>query len=649
MNALQSYDSGSEEDSAGPSKPSASINAAGASAAPVKRAISPDEDDNVTVEASDAFGLQNLSGGDASASEDAQRNKASKRSREEADRPTGSGAASRSQAGSFNALTVTAAPGVIDADPSAAQLLTRPSDTSMHVNLRYTDMTAPIIGPENPFAARPLGSQANTLTGHIEEAAMSDFDFRAQQRTFESLGYARNPSNLAQNGGNGFVGDKARALALKGASAFELRGGDGESRKAARALKKQRKGQDGSLEDVGEGGYAGPWGGWHGEKVNVAEGVGPTPEEIKRAEERSTNRQLEKLEMEARRRREDAAGTEKSVFHGKSMYDYQGRTYMHVPTDVDTNLKGQPGTEQSFIPKACIHTWTGHTKGVSAIRLLPGSGHLMLSGSMDTQVKLWDVYHDGKCLRTYMGHNKAVRDVTFSPDGRRFLSASYDRQMKLWDTETGQCIRAFSNGKVPNVVRFHPDKPNIFLAGMSDKKITQFNTDDGEVTQEYDQHLGPVNSITFVDENRRFVTTSDDKTMRAWDFDIPVVVKYIADPTMHSMPVVATHPNKKWLACQSLDNHINVFASDSFRQNRKKIFSGHHIAGYACQLGFSPDGRFISSGDSEGNVVFWDWKSGKLLKRLRAHKDVVISHEWLPHETSKLVTGSWDGTIKLWD
>lgn len=66
-----------------------------------------------------------------------------------------------------------------------------------------------------------------------------------------------------------------------------------------------------------------------------------------------------------------------------------------------------------------------------------------------------------------------------------------------------------------------------------------------EITQEYDQHLGPVNTITFVDENRRFVTTSDDKTIRAWDFDIPVVIKYIAEPHMHSMPAVTVHPNSK--------------------------------------------------------------------------------------------------------
>jgi len=71
----------------------------------------------------------------------------------------------------------------------------------------------------------------------------------------------------------------------------------------------------------------------------------------------------------------------------------------------------------------------------------------------------------------------------------------------------------------------------------------QYDIRTGEITQEYDQHLGPVNTITFVDENRRFVTTSDDKTIRAWDFDIPVTIKYIAEPYMHSMPAVTIHPS----------------------------------------------------------------------------------------------------------
>ncbi len=74
--------------------------------------------------------------------------------------------------------------------------------------------------------------------------------------------------------------------------------------------------------------------------------------------------------------------------------------------------------------------------------------------------------------------------------------------------------------------------------------------------QEYNYHLGPVNSVTFIDEGRQFVSTSDDKTIRVWEFGIPVQIKYIADPSMHSMPVVATHPSNNYLLMQSLDNQV---------------------------------------------------------------------------------------------
>lgn len=138
---------------------------------------------------------------------------------------------------------------------------------------------------------------------------------------------------------------------------------------------------------------------------------------------------------------------------GVDLHDYLGRSYLHIPNDVDVNLQPQsPGEQECFQPKKCIHTWSGHTKGVQKIELFPKSGHLLLSASMDHRIKvrssppretvltsqqLWDIYHEGKCLRTFMGHAGAVRDVNFNSDGTKFLSASFDRQMKLWDTETG--------------------------------------------------------------------------------------------------------------------------------------------------------------------------------------------------------------------
>uniref|UniRef100_A0A2K6F343 Pre-mRNA-processing factor 17 n=1 Tax=Propithecus coquereli TaxID=379532 RepID=A0A2K6F343_PROCO len=349
---------------------------------------------------------------------------------------------------------------------------------------------------------------------------------------------------------------------------------------------------------------------------------------------------------------EEKPGEEKTILHVKEMYDYQGRSYLHIPQDVGVNLRSTVPPEKCYLPKKQIHVWSGHTKGVSAVRLFPLSGHLLLSCSMDCKIKLWEVYGDRRCLRTFIGHSKAVRDICFNTAGTQFLSAAYDRYLKLWDTETGQCISRFTNRKVPYCVKFNPDedKQNLFVAGMSDKKIVQWDIRSGEIVQEYDRHLGAVNTIVFVDENRRFVSTSDDKSLRVWEWDIPVDFKYIAEPSMHSMPAVTLSPNGKWLACQSMDNQILIFgAQNRFRLNKKKIFKGHMVAGYACQVDFSPDMSYVISGDGNGKLNIWDWKTTKLYSRFKAHDKVCIGAVWHPHETSKVITCGWDGLIKLWD
>ena len=164
------------------------------------------------------------------------------------------------------------------------------------------------------------------------------------------------------------------------------------------------------------------------------------------------------------------------------------------------------------------------------------------------------------------------------------------------------------------------------------------------------QQQAAVNTITFVDEGRRFVSSSDDKTLRVWEFGIPVVIKYIADPSMHSMPSVALHPSGAWLAAQSMDNQIVIYSTkERFRLNAKKQFRGHTNAGYACQVNFSPDGRFLMSGDGDGKLFIFDWKTTRIVRTLKCHDQVCIGCEWHPLETSKVATCSWDGSIKLWD
>ena len=301
--------------------------------------------------------------------------------------------------------------------------------------------------------------------------------------------------------------------------------------------------------------------------------------------------------------------------------------FIHLPQDLGVNLKADAVPHKCFIPKRQIHTWAGHKKGVSVIRWLPGSAHLIMSGSMDATVKLYEVYGKKRLLRTFSGHKQAIRDVNFNNSGDRFLSASYDRYIKMWDTETGQVVGRFSNKKMAFCAKFNPNDAlqHLIVAGTSSNKIVCWDSRSGDIVQEYDRHLAAVNTITFVDRNRRFISTSDDKSLRVWEWNIPVDMKYIADPSMHSMPAVTASPNGKFVACQSLDNKIVIYqVGDRFKELRKKVFKGHMVAGYACGLDFSPEMSYLASGDGDGKCYIWDWKTTKLLSKWKAHDDVCI-------------------------
>ncbi|KAL3882404.1 hypothetical protein ACJMK2_028747 [Sinanodonta woodiana] len=524
-------------------------------------------------------------------------------------------------------------PAVLNLDSKGNQLRIDAKTKEVKYNPKYEVLFAPQVGPENPFKTQQMSAPRNMLSGFVEPAHVSDFQFENQRRTFTSYGYAIDPSVDKQDISEpAVVGDSLALAESKGLTVFEA------NKKRPEDKRKRLWNDDpGDLE-----GYLGPWGKFVDEKTVMK----PSEEEKKDLDEilakrNKTGKQAEEKPME-----------EKTTLHIKEAYDYQGRSFLHVPQDVGVNLKSDYPPEKCFLPKKLIHTWSGHSKGVAAIRWFPKSAHLMLSCSMDTKIKIWQVYNERQCIRSYLGHKQAVRDINFNNTGTEFLSCGYDRYCKLWDTETGQCKARFTSRKVPYCIKFNPDedKQHLFVAGTSDKKIICWDIRSGEMVQEYDRHLGAVNSITFVDQNRRFVSTSDDKSLRVWEWDVPVDFKYIADPTMHSMPTVTLSPNGKWLACQSMDNKICVFnVLNRFKYMRKKTFTGHMVAGYACTIDFSPEMSYIICGDADGKLYIWDWKTTKLYNKFKAHDDVCIAVLWHPHETSKVATAGWDGVIKFWD
>ncbi|KAL4444508.1 hypothetical protein ABPG74_016801 [Tetrahymena malaccensis] len=540
----------------------------------------------------------------------------------------------------------------------------------------------------------------NHLTGKVESYNMHSFSFDQQFYNFKNRGYAYDPQldtnrivvndakfpELAQvihYGGN----VDPTMLDTKGAFISQ----SNEEKQKQKQLKSLRE-KTGTVTD---GTYAGPWANYQGENIKPKE---LTQEEKLELEKKKIEEQEEaKLKKEKKRKQKlkekgfeidddddkEDQGKEKgkdkeenaeqqeeqvegegqteevkkqkdksevttSIFHDAVPYfDYKGRSYLQPPIDL------KPRDHVCYIPKKQVHCWSGHEKGVQAIRFFPKYGHYLLSASLDSTVKLWDVMGNKKCVRTYMGHKQAVRDIEFTNDGRHFLSCSYDKNVLYWDTETGKILRTFNIKKYPYQARFNPDegKQSSFILASSNKKVLQYDVRSGARTQVYDEHLGAVNTVTFVDYGRKFVSTSDDKKIFLWGFGIGVVEKHIAEPDMTAVANTNIHPTEKFFAGQCSDNKIQIYDTKggNFRLNKKKLFKEHVSSGYAIGLDFSPDGQFLCSGDAEGRAYFWDWKSGKNYKVIQAHDQVCIDIRWHPIETSKVATCGWDGLIKYWD
>ncbi|KAK2075528.1 hypothetical protein QBZ16_001636 [Prototheca wickerhamii] len=494
-------------------------------------------------------------------------------------------------------------------------------------NLPAEMMHAPALGPTPSSGRRPDAMRMNHRTGHVEDSNLSSYAFDEQYNSFHSHGVAADPAGT-------------RTVSLEGRAAAPPEAKRPKTEKERYTVVPADPTQPFTLRSRQ------PWAG---------------KEAFPEQELTDEQRAFAEKAREEKAEKEAAAGTaETSIFHGRERRDYQGRSWLEPPRDL------RDESEQSFLPKKHLHTWAGHTKGVNAIRAprhpfhaalfragsSPNTGHLLLSAGLDGKVKIWDVHNQRKCLCTYLGHSKGVRDVWFSRDGSRFASTGYDKAIRVWDTETGAVLGKYGEGKMAYTVRFHPDedKQNVLMAGTADKKIIQIDTDTGDVVQEYDYHLGAVNTVTFIDEGRRFVSTSDDKTIRVWEFGIPVQIKYIADPGMHAISAVSVTPNKKWWCGQSMDNQIVTYsATERVKPNRKKTFKGHTVAGYACEVSYSPDGHYVTSGDGEGKLFMWDWKTTRIARSLKAHEGPCIGSAWHPLETSRVATCGWDGLIKYWD
>lgn len=64
-------------------------------------------------------------------------------------------------------------------------------------------------------------------------------------------------------------------------------------------------------------------------------------------------------------------------------------------------------------------------------------------------------------------------------------------------------------------------------------------------------------------------------------------------------------------------------------------------------MAYSPDARYVATGQADGRVAVWEVSSGRLLKTISGHTDSVTAVAYTP-DAHMLISGSYDNTVRGW-
>jgi WD40 repeat protein len=338
----------------------------------------------------------------------------------------------------------------------------------------------------------------------------------------------------------------------------------------------------------------------------------------------------------------------------------------------------------------------GHTDHVYSIAFTPDS-RLLLSGSEDRTLRVWDV-EGGHCVRIIQGYAVALYDVAWSPDGQRLASVGTDRLVTLWDVST-ETVRGALRGHrwVVRGVDWSSDGRRLASVGW-ENALRLWDPDTGAGTQllqdpDYSDmqfmavawspdgqllasgsymhgvyvwdmttltrrwvgraHPTFVRCVAWSPDGTRLASCGDDGSVCLWRASDGMLVQTFQE---HSARVatVAWNPDGTWLASGGggrSSGELFLWQSSTSKRHPawgagNSAFEGqpHEVSAVV----WNTLGDQVVSGDSEGNLRWWEVQSGQCLAARKAHQGAVHALKISP-DGQLLASCGEDGTLEVWN
>jgi WD40 repeat protein len=270
---------------------------------------------------------------------------------------------------------------------------------------------------------------------------------------------------------------------------------------------------------------------------------------------------------------------------------------------------------------------------------------------LEGEAQLWEL-RDGLLVRLGdpLPHDSEVYTVSFSPDGRWLATAGMDRAARVWDVSSGKLHgQPLRHAEAVRVAVFPPDGRTL-LTDSDERAFRVWDLAPGPQPRWEYPHLGPVLAATLSPDGEWLLTGSAGvdakgqvkgqallRNLRKPPGDLKVFphgnapVRAVAFNARQTQLLTASGRNvQRW--------YLDGAGIDDPLVHPDDVLSAL----------FSPDGKLIVTGCTDGSVHLWDLASAKLHRVLPDTFGRVYALAFSP-DGKTLLVGSTDNWASLWD
>jgi len=299
------------------------------------------------------------------------------------------------------------------------------------------------------------------------------------------------------------------------------------------------------------------------------------------------------------------------------------------------------------------HRVDAHPRALRSLAFRP-DGETVVTGGADGTLKLWNAKtRKALAAEKTSGKQDEVLSVAFSPDGKLIASGHNSGALKLSDgTTLTPVLRespvAHKGGTL--TVAFSPDGKTLVSGGM-DNKLRSWNpaTLQPRPGDPASGHDRPVRSIAFSPDGKSVASAGDDVIVRYWTATGLKRMGETARKHDRNVNAVAYHPTGRILASASDDGTV-VLWDVSARHELGGPLRGHKQTSShgVTSLSFSQVGGMLASGAGDETLILWDVETRLPLEPLRGHNAPVLAVAFSPNGRT-LVSGDSIGDLFFWD